>query len=78
MRTLRSSTIPGFARRRRRRRSCVPVRLDRVRATVGVVEVTCKAGAERSLIRSVELLQLARNEGDVTLKRTNILKCRFV
>jgi hypothetical protein len=45
----------------------------------GVVEVTWKAGASRSLIRSFEQLQKARNAGDVTFKRTAmIVNCPFV
>jgi hypothetical protein len=44
-----------------------------------VVEVTWKAGAQRSLIRSFERLQQARQAGDVTLKRTTmVVNCPFV
>jgi hypothetical protein len=45
----------------------------------GVVEVTWKAGAQRSLIRSFEQLQQARRAGNVTLKRTTmVVNCPFV
>ncbi|MDQ3381357.1 MAG: hypothetical protein M3546_13755 [Actinomycetota bacterium] len=44
-----------------------------------VVEVTWKAGAERSLVRSFEQLQQARKAGAVTLKRTSmVVNCPFV
>jgi hypothetical protein len=44
-----------------------------------VVEVTWKAGAQRSLIRSFERLQQARKEGAVTITRTSIVvNCPFV
>jgi hypothetical protein len=44
-----------------------------------VVQVTWKAGAERSLLRSFEQLQQARKAGDVTLKRTTmVVNCPFV
>jgi hypothetical protein len=44
-----------------------------------VVEVTWKAGAERSLLRSFEQLQQARKAGAVTVKRTSmVVNCPFV
>jgi hypothetical protein len=44
-----------------------------------VIEVTWKAGAQRSLVRSFERLQQARKAGDVTLKRTTmVVNCPFV
>ncbi len=44
-----------------------------------VVEVTWKAGAQRSLVRSFEQLQQARKAGDLTLKRTSmVVNCPFV
>lgn len=44
-----------------------------------VVEVTWKAGAQRSLVRSFEQLQQARRAGAVTLKRTSmVVNCPFV
>jgi hypothetical protein len=44
-----------------------------------VIEVTWKAGAERSLVRSFEALQQARRAGAVTLKRTSmVVNCPFV
>jgi hypothetical protein len=44
-----------------------------------VIEVTWRSGAERSLVRSFEGLERARNAGDVTLKRTTmIVNCPFV
>ncbi len=44
-----------------------------------VVEVTWKAGAQRSLVRSFEQLQQARRAGDLTLKRTTmVVNCPFV
>jgi hypothetical protein len=44
-----------------------------------VVEVTWKAGAQRSLVRSFEQLQQARSAGTVTLKRTSmVVNCPFV
>jgi hypothetical protein len=44
-----------------------------------VVEVTWKAGAQRSLVRSFEQLQQARKAGVVTLKRTTmVVNCPFV
>jgi len=45
----------------------------------GVVEVTWKEGAQRSLLRSYEQLQQARRAGAVTIKRTNmVVNCPFV
>jgi hypothetical protein len=45
----------------------------------GVIEVTWKAGAQRSLVRSFEQLQQARKAGDLTLKRTStVVNCPFV
>jgi hypothetical protein len=45
----------------------------------GVVKVTWKAGARRSLLRSFEQLQQARKAGDLTLKRTSmVVNCPFV
>lgn len=44
-----------------------------------VIEVTWKAGAQRSLVRSFEQLQQARKAGDVTLERTTmVVNCPFV
>lgn len=44
-----------------------------------VIEVTWKAGAQRSLVRSFEQLQQARKAGDVTLERTAmVVNCPFV
>ena len=44
-----------------------------------VVEVTWKASAKRSLLRSFEQLQQARKAGKVTLKRTSmVVNCPFV
>jgi hypothetical protein len=44
-----------------------------------VVEVTWKADARRSLVRSFEQLQQARKAGDVTVKRTTmVVNCPFV
>jgi len=44
-----------------------------------VVEVTWKAGAQRSLVRSFDQLQQARKAGAVTLKRTTmVVNCPFV
>jgi hypothetical protein len=44
-----------------------------------VVEVTWKAGAQRSLVRSHEQLQRARKTGAVTIKRTSmVVNCPFV
>ncbi len=44
-----------------------------------VVEVTWKAGAQRSLVRSFEQLQQARKAGDLTLKRTSmVVNCPFI
>jgi hypothetical protein len=44
-----------------------------------VVEVTWKAGAQRTLVRSFEALQQARKAGAVTLKRTSmVVNCPFV
>jgi hypothetical protein len=44
-----------------------------------VIEVTWKAGAERTLVRSFEQLQEAREAGDVTIKRTPlVVNCPFV
>jgi hypothetical protein len=44
-----------------------------------VVQVTWKAGAQRSLLRSFEQLQQARKAGDLTLKRTTmVVNCPFV
>lgn len=44
-----------------------------------VVEVTWKAGAKRTLVRSFEQLQQARRAGDLTLKRTStVVNCPFV
>jgi hypothetical protein len=44
-----------------------------------VIEVTWKAGAQPSLVRSFEQLQQARRAGSVTLKRTSlVVNCPFV
>ena len=44
-----------------------------------VIEVTWKAGAQRSLVRSFERLQQARKAGDVTVERTAmVVNCPFV
>jgi len=44
-----------------------------------VTEVTWKAGAQRSLVRSFERLQQARKAGDVTVERTAmVVNCPFV
>jgi hypothetical protein len=44
-----------------------------------VVEVTWKAGAKRSLVRSFEKLKQARKAGDLTLEKTSmVVNCPFV